>query len=130
MNTPASFPSTPFVGRGTSSQPVLAHSVPIDEYEEDHAVPTNEQRRETAKRKLERQLERRAAQERKRRLFTIIGSVVGVLVVIGAVVATVVLTNKSPGPNAAADTPTSSAHSRATHASSDSPASTNPASTL
>ena len=88
---------------------MLAHSVPIDEYEEDHAVPTNEQRRETAKRKLERQLERRAAQERKRRLFTIIGSVVGVLVVIGAVVATVVLTNKTPGPNAAADTPTSAA---------------------
>ena len=72
-------------------------------------MPTNEQRRETAKRKLERQLERRAAQERKRRLFTIIGSVVGVLVVIGAVVATVVLTNKTPGPNAAADTPTSAA---------------------
>ena len=99
MNTPTSFPSTPFVGRGTSSHAVLAHSVPIDEYEEDHAVPTNEQRRETAKRKLERQLERRAAQERKRRLFTIIGSVVGVLVVIGAVVATVVLTNKGPGTN-------------------------------
>jgi peptidyl-prolyl cis-trans isomerase B (cyclophilin B) len=69
-------------------------------------VPTNEQRRETAKRKLERQLERRAAQERRRRLFTIIGSVVGVLLVIGAVVTTVILTNKSPGPNAAADTPT------------------------
>jgi peptidyl-prolyl cis-trans isomerase B (cyclophilin B) len=69
-------------------------------------VPTNEQRRETAKRKLERQLERRAAQQRRRRLFTIIGSAVGVLLVIGAVVATVVLTSKSPSPNAAADTPT------------------------
>ena len=40
-------------------------------------MPTNEQRRETAKRKLERQLERRAAQERRRRLFTIIGSARG-----------------------------------------------------
>ena len=69
-------------------------------------MPTNEQRRETAKRKLERQLERRAAQQRRRRLFTIIGSAVGVLLVIGAVVATVVLTSKSPSPNAAADTPT------------------------
>ncbi len=39
-------------------------------------MPTNEQRRATAKRKLERQLERRAAQERRRRLFTIIGSAV------------------------------------------------------
>ena len=42
-------------------------------------MPTNEQRRATAKRKLERQLERRAAQARRRRLYTIIGSVVGVI---------------------------------------------------
>jgi len=68
-------------------------------------VPTNEQRRETAKRKLERQLERRAAQERKRRLFTIIGSAVGVVLVIGAVVATVVLTSKDSDTQASADTP-------------------------
>jgi len=68
-------------------------------------VPTNEQRRETAKRKLERQLERRAAQERKRRLFTIIGSAAGVLLVIGAVVATVVLTSKDSDTQASADTP-------------------------
>ncbi|MET0475585.1 MAG: peptidylprolyl isomerase [Mycobacterium sp.] len=71
-------------------------------------MPTNEQRRETAKRKLERQLERRAAQERRRRLLTIIGSAVGVLLVIGAVVATVVLTNKGPDTNASADTSTPS----------------------
>ncbi|MUL84355.1 MULTISPECIES: peptidylprolyl isomerase [unclassified Mycolicibacterium] len=57
-------------------------------------MPTNEQRRETAKRKLERQLERRAAQERKRRIVTIAGSAVAAVVVIGAVVATVVFTNK------------------------------------
>ena len=62
--------------------------------------------RETAKRKLERQLERRAAQDRRRRLLTIIGSAVGVLLVIGAVVATVVLTTKGPDTNASADTPT------------------------
>lgn len=68
-------------------------------------MPTNEQRRETAKRKLERQLERRAAQERKRRLFTIIGSAAGVLLVIGAVVATVVLTSKDSDTQASADTP-------------------------
>jgi peptidyl-prolyl cis-trans isomerase B (cyclophilin B) len=70
-------------------------------------VPTNEQRRATAKRKLERQLERRAVQERRRRLFTIIGSAAGVLLVIGAVVATVILTSKSPDTNASADTTTS-----------------------
>ncbi|KQY09619.1 peptidylprolyl isomerase [Mycobacterium sp. Root135] len=68
-------------------------------------MPTNEQRRETAKRKLERQLERRAAQERKRRLFTIIGSAAGVVLVIGAVVATVILTSKDSDTQASADTP-------------------------
>ncbi|KAA0101110.1 peptidylprolyl isomerase [Mycolicibacterium sp. P1-18] len=70
-------------------------------------MPTNEQRRETAKRKLERQLERRAAQERRRRLVTIVGSVVGVLLVIGAVVATVIFTSKDSDTQASADTPSS-----------------------
>jgi len=60
-------------------------------------VPTNEQRRATAKRKLERQLERRAAKERKRRIYTIVGSVLAAIVVIGTVVATVVMTNKDSG---------------------------------
>ena len=70
-------------------------------------MPTNEQRRATAKRKLERQLERRAAQAKRRRLFTIIGSAVGAILVIAAVVATVVVTNKGSNSNtASADTPT------------------------
>jgi peptidyl-prolyl cis-trans isomerase B (cyclophilin B) len=60
-------------------------------------VPTNEQRRATAKRKLERQLERRAEKARKRRIYTIIGSTVAAIVVIGAVVATVVITNRDSG---------------------------------
>ena len=73
-------------------------------------MPTNEQRRAAAKRKLERQLERRAAQERTRRIVTIALSALGVVLVIGAVVATVVFTNKeSNTSNASADTPTSSA---------------------
>ncbi len=55
-------------------------------------MPTNEQRRATAKRKLERQLERRAAKERRRRIFMIGGGVVAVIVVAAAVVTTVVLT--------------------------------------
>jgi len=76
-------------------------------------VPTNEQRRETAKRKLERQLERRAAQERRRRLVTIVASVVGVVLVIGAVVATVVLTGKDSDTQASADTSTSSSSAAA-----------------
>jgi len=56
-------------------------------------VPTNEQRRATAKRKLERQLERREAQARRRRLYTIIGSVVAAIVVVAAVIGVVVFTH-------------------------------------
>jgi peptidyl-prolyl cis-trans isomerase B (cyclophilin B) len=76
------------------------------------AVPTNEQRRATAKRKLERQLERRATKERQRRIYTIVGSIVAAIVVIGAIVATVVVTNRDSGSKtntAATTTPTSSA---------------------
>jgi peptidyl-prolyl cis-trans isomerase B (cyclophilin B) len=76
-------------------------------------VPTNEQRRATAKRKLERQLERRAAQARRRRLFTIIGSAVGAVLVIGAIVATVLITNRGSNSTTASATtstpPTSAA---------------------
>jgi peptidyl-prolyl cis-trans isomerase B (cyclophilin B) len=57
-------------------------------------VPTNEQRRATAKRKLERQLERRAQQARRRRQLTIIGGVVAAVVVVAAAVATVYWTNR------------------------------------
>jgi peptidyl-prolyl cis-trans isomerase B (cyclophilin B) len=73
-------------------------------------VPTNEQRRATAKRKLERQLERRAEKARKRRIYTIVGSAAAAIVVVAAVVATVVVTNRgSDSQNAAATTtPTTS----------------------
>jgi peptidyl-prolyl cis-trans isomerase B (cyclophilin B) len=76
------------------------------------AVPTNEQRRATAKRKLERQLERREAQARRRRLYTIIGSVVAAIVVVAAVIGVVVFTHhKSNNTTAAASSaaPSSSA---------------------
>ena len=79
-------------------------------------MPTNEQRRATAKRKLERQLERRAAKERKRRIYTIVGSSVAALVVIGAIVATVVVTNRDSGSQTA-----SAATSTATSATSAAP---------
>jgi peptidyl-prolyl cis-trans isomerase B (cyclophilin B) len=75
------------------------------------AVPTNEQRRETAKRKLERQLERRAAQARRQRLLTIIGAGVGVILVIAAVVATVLFVNKDSGTNTASAATSSNAPS-------------------
>ncbi|KUH66796.1 peptidylprolyl isomerase [Mycolicibacterium novocastrense] len=76
-------------------------------------MPTNEQRRATAKRKLERQLERRAEKARKRRLYTIIGSVAGAIIVIAAVVAVVVTTRDSESQTAAATetSPTSAAPS-------------------
>jgi peptidyl-prolyl cis-trans isomerase B (cyclophilin B) len=57
-------------------------------------VPTNEQRRATAKRKLERQLQRRAQQARRRRMLAIVAGSVAAVVVVVAVVATVLLTNK------------------------------------
>ncbi len=66
-------------------------------------MPTNEQRRATAKRKLERQLENRAERERKNRLYTIIGSAVAAVVVVAAVVFTIVVTNRD------SDTQTASA---------------------
>jgi peptidyl-prolyl cis-trans isomerase B (cyclophilin B) len=72
-------------------------------------VPTNEQRRATAKRKLERQLERRAAQERKRRILTIVGAVVAAIVVIGAGVGIYVVNRDSGSTTASAATTTPSA---------------------
>ena len=71
-------------------------------------MPTNEQRRATAKRKLERQLERRAARARKQRILTIAGSVVAVLV-IGAVITTLVITDKDGGGDTTASAATTSA---------------------
>ncbi|MEO3757626.1 peptidylprolyl isomerase [Mycobacterium sp. B14F4] len=71
-------------------------------------MPTNEQRRATAKRKLERQLERRAEKERKRRLWTIVGTAVGAILVAAAIVATFVVTNKDSDSQNAAATGTSS----------------------
>ena len=65
-------------------------------------MPTNEQRRATAKRKLERQMEHRAEKARKRRLYTIIGSVAAAVVVIAAVIAIVVINRDSGGETATA----------------------------
>ncbi|MFC9788419.1 peptidylprolyl isomerase [Rhodococcus sp. NPDC127528] len=47
-------------------------------------MPSNEQRRQAAKRKLERQLERRAEKSRKRKQMTIGASILGVVLVIAA----------------------------------------------
>jgi peptidyl-prolyl cis-trans isomerase B (cyclophilin B) len=58
-------------------------------------VPTNEQRRATAKRKLERQLERRAQQARRRRTLAIVGGSLAAVVAIAAAVFTVIHTNQA-----------------------------------
>ena len=67
-------------------------------------MPTNEERRENAKRKLERQLQRREEQAKKRRTMTIVGGAAAALVVIAAVVATVVITRNDSGNTASAST--------------------------
>jgi peptidyl-prolyl cis-trans isomerase B (cyclophilin B) len=71
-------------------------------------VPTNEQRRATAKRKLERQLERRAAQERRRRLYMIIASALAVVAVVaGVAVFFFTRSDEDSSSTAASSTPTS-----------------------
>ncbi len=57
---------------------------------EDTAVPTNEQRRETAQRKLERQLQSRAQRAKRQRILTVVGAMTA-LAVGAALIATVVL---------------------------------------
>ncbi|SOX53399.1 peptidylprolyl isomerase, partial [Mycobacterium ahvazicum] len=71
-------------------------------------VPTNEQRRANAKRKLERQLERRAKQARRRRVLVIVGGVVAAIAVIAAVVVTVINTNNKHKQDTAAPTTSNS----------------------
>ncbi|MDT5102214.1 MAG: peptidyl-prolyl cis-trans isomerase [Mycobacterium sp.] len=68
-------------------------------------MPTNEQRRATAKRKLERQLERRAAQARRRRLYTIIASAAAIVAVVAGVAVYFFTKNDSNGTATAATTP-------------------------
>ena len=48
-------------------------------------MPTNEQRRQAAKRKLQRQLANRAARARRRRIFAVVGTVVLVLLAVAGI---------------------------------------------
>lgn len=56
-------------------------------------MPTNKQRRDAARRHLERQLERRQEREIRRRKTNLILSIVGTLVLIGAIVAAITIAN-------------------------------------
>ncbi|OBK17678.1 peptidylprolyl isomerase [Mycobacterium asiaticum] len=81
-------------------------------------MPTNQQRRATAKRKLERQLERRAKQAKRRRILTIaLGAVAAVAVVAAVVVAVVVGKGDHKNNPSASTTPSSSAPASPTAAS-------------
>jgi len=71
-------------------------------------VPTNEQRRATAKRKLERQLERRAKRAKSRRIVLIAAGSILAAAVIAAVVIAIVNTKHGQKSNTAATTTTSS----------------------
>ena len=66
-------------------------------------MPTNEQRRQTAKRRLERQIEHRAERARRRRRFLLIGSVVGVIAIAAVAIGTYLVVTSAGG-----DTPTAS----------------------
>ncbi|MEU1980416.1 peptidylprolyl isomerase [Nocardia sp. NPDC019395] len=65
-------------------------------------MPSNEQRRAAAKRKLERQLANRAERARKRKQLTIAGSALGVVVVIAAVAGVYFLTRGDDNADTAA----------------------------
>jgi peptidyl-prolyl cis-trans isomerase B (cyclophilin B) len=75
-------------------------------------VPTNEQRRASAKRKLERQLERRAQQAKRRRQLTIIGGSVAAAVVAVAAAYSIFATNQDHN-NKRASSNTSSTDNKA-----------------
>jgi peptidyl-prolyl cis-trans isomerase B (cyclophilin B) len=74
-------------------------------------VPTNEQRRATAKRKLERQLERRASRARTRRVLVIAGGSIVAVAVIAAVVIAIVNTKHEQKSNTAATASSTAASS-------------------
>jgi peptidylprolyl isomerase len=67
-------------------------------------VPTNQQRREAERRRLQRQLEERRAREATRKRMTLIGSIIGTLVVIGAVIGVVIGLSGGSGKKPEADT--------------------------
>jgi peptidylprolyl isomerase len=81
-------------------------------------VPTNQQRRDAERRRLQNQLEQRRVKEAARRRFTLIASIVTTLVVIAAVVVVIVIATNGSGDNknkaggaSSSPTPTPSASS-------------------
>ncbi len=78
-------------------------------------MPTNKQRRDTARRHLERQLERRAEREARRRRVTLISTIIGTLaLIVVIIVAVVVLSSGSDKKPAAQKKPSTSPTSSVT----------------
>lgn len=71
-------------------------------------MPTNAERRETAKRKLEQELQRRAEREKRRRLFTVAGSMAAIAVAAG-LIAWFALGNRDGSTTASSAAPTTGA---------------------
>lgn len=93
-------------------------------------MPTNQQRRDNERQRLQRQLEERRAREIARRRTTLIASIIGTLVIIAAVVTIVVVSSGGSGKNKSAerDTITSPPTPASTAAATTTPAS--PAATV
>ncbi|MGX7679971.1 peptidylprolyl isomerase [Jatrophihabitans sp. DSM 45814] len=83
-------------------------------------MSTSKQRRDAARRHLERQLERRQQRDARRRQFTVIGTVIGVIVIFAIVITSVVMLthDDKKTPAATGATPSSAATSPAPSASS------------
>lgn len=77
-------------------------------------MPTNKQRREAARRHLERQLERRQEREAARRRITLIASIVGSILLIAVVVGVIVAVGNDSKKKTTAAAPTSLAPSATT----------------
>jgi peptidylprolyl isomerase len=69
-------------------------------------VPTNKQRREAARRHLERQIQRRQEREAARRRFTLVASIVSTVVVVAAIIAVVLWATSGSSKKKSADNPT------------------------
>jgi peptidylprolyl isomerase len=72
-------------------------------------VPTSKQRRETARRHLERQLQRRQEREAARKRFTLVASIVGTLIVIAIVVVAITMLGSDDKKPAASKPPSAPA---------------------
>jgi peptidyl-prolyl cis-trans isomerase B (cyclophilin B) len=92
-------------------------------------MPSNKQRREAARRQLERQLQRREEQEAARRRFTLIASIVGTVVLIVAVTVFVVVLSGGDTKNADKTTPAAAAGAGTSAGTGTSATPTSPAST-